>query len=190
MSEMRVWKLHVDGNKYCSFVPHDLRYFESRFICQPLADHWDAPAVGVSGRSKPAGDFAVWMARSPVVSEQARDLIADLAGGDVELLPFHTVKSKRYFVLNVLRCEDYLDMPRCDFTVCYERFVFRPNLPVSLPPIFKCPGRWGEIFITGRFAEMLVKNNLRGVALADPAESTMPLILAKAEINRYPGLIT
>ena len=51
--------------------------------------------------------------------------------------------------------------------------------------------RWQRdaIFVTSPFAEMMVANKLRGAALADPGEPTFPLILANAEINRYPGLV-
>ena len=129
------------------------------------------------------------MARSPVVSARARSLIENLVGRDVEFLPFHELKKKPYFVMNVLRCEDYLDMEKSDFAVFQESFKFKADLPSVLPPVFKCPGRWAEIFVTAEFAEMLVTNKLRGAELADPAEPTMPLILAKAAINRYPGVI-
>ncbi len=143
----------------------------------------------LGGRSKPAGDFVSWMAMAPVVSERARDLIEDLAGPDVEFLPFHRLKRRPYFAMNVLRCEDYLDMKKSDFTEFQERFIFGPSLPKPPPPIFKCPERWGEIFVSSEFAEMMVTNRLRGAELADPAEPTMPLVLAKADINRYPGLV-
>jgi hypothetical protein len=183
-----IWKLHECANDYCSFIPSDLRFFERRFQCQPLTDEWDVPPAAVDGKSKPLADFVSWMSMAPVVSERAAELIADLVGEDVELLRFHKLKAKPYFVMNVLRCEDYLDKQKSDFTEPSESFVFRSDIPTTLPPIFKCPGRWDEVFVTRDFAEMMVANKLRGAALADPAEPTFPLILAKASVNRYPGL--
>jgi hypothetical protein len=142
MADARIWKLHAGGsNKYCSFIPHNLRFFASRFDCEPLADYWEIPPAELSGRSKPAADFVIWMARAPAVSERARDLIVELAREDVEFLPFHEIKKQRYFVMNVLRCEDYLDVGKSEFTDFHERFIFKSNLPRVLPPIFKCPGR-------------------------------------------------
>lgn len=184
-----IWKLHECADDYHSFIPHDLRFFERRFQCKPLSDDWDVPPAEVAGKSKPLADFISWMSMSPIVSERAADLIDDLAVGDVEFLRFHSLKNKSYFVLNVLRCEDFLDCGKSDFTVANEKFLFRSDLPARLPPIFKCPGQWDQIFVTRNFAEMMVANKLRGAALADPAEPTFPLILSKAEINRYPGLI-
>jgi hypothetical protein len=183
-----IWKLHECADDYHSFIPHDLRFFERRFQCKALADEWEVPPAEVAGKSKPLADFVSWMSMSPVISERAADLIDDLAVGDVEFLRFHALKNKPYFVLNVLRCEDFLDYERSDLTVPNERFVFKADLPARLPPIFKCPGRWSEIFVNREFADIMVANKLRGAALADPAEPTFPLILAKAPVNRYPGL--
>jgi hypothetical protein len=185
---MKIWKLHERANEYCSFIPCDLCFFNNRFQCKPLGDEWDMPPVDIDGRSNPPADSVSWMSMAPVVSERARDLIEDLVGKDVEFLRFHKLESKPYFVMNVLRCEDYLDGDKSDLTEFRERFVFRADLPKSLPPIFKCPSRWSEIFVTAKFAEMILANKLRGAALANPGEPTMPLILAKIEINRYPGL--
>lgn len=180
--------MHERANEYCSFIPQNLRFFDNRFNCKPLGDDWSIPPAEIEGRSKPLADFVSWMSMAPVVSERARDLIEDLAGNDVEFLRFHELKGKPYFVMNVLRCENYLDKEKSVFAEFHERFIFKADLPGDLPPIFKCPGRWSEIFVTAEFAEMIVANRLRGAALADPAETTMPLILANAEINRYPGL--
>lgn len=187
---LNIWKLHERANEYCSFIPHDLRFFNDKFQCKPLSDDWEVPLAEVDGQSKPLADFVSWMSMAPVVSERARELIEDLVGNDVEFLRFHKLKNKPYFVMNVLRCEDYLDRIKSDLSEFRQRFIFKADLPRSLPPIFKCPDRWSEIFVTAEFAELLVTNKLRGAALADPSEMTMPLILANAEINRYPGLMS
>lgn len=129
------------------------------------------------------------MERAPVVSLRTRELVHDLAGEDVEFLPFHELNEKPYFVMNVLRIEDYLDMEESDFKQFRERFVFRDNLPERIPPIFKCPGQWNSIFVTSAVGGLMVTHKLRGAALADPAEPLMPLILAKRPTNRYLGLI-
>jgi len=91
--------------------------------------------------------------------------------------------------MNVLRCKDFLDLKKSGLTVARERFEFRIDLPEVLPPIFKCPGRWDEIFVSSEFAEMMVANRLRGAALAHPGEPTFPLVVTNSPINRYPGLV-
>lgn len=189
MKDSRIWRVHLEADRYRAFIPHDLAFFANRFECKSLQDSWEIPPAEILGRSKPAKDFISWMDMAPVVSQRTRDLILNLAGEDVEFLPFHQLDGKSYFVMNVLRCEDYLDGGRSDLTQFRERFIFRENLPEPIPPIFKCPGQWGSIFVTSVFGEIMVAHKLRGAALADPAEPVMPLILAKRPVNRYPGLI-
>lgn len=184
----QIWKLHVTATRYASFIPHDLTYFHGKFQCNKLADGWIAPPAEILGRSKKLPDFALWMSMAPAVSERAAELITELAGEDVEFLPFHEIKSKRYLIMNVLRCENYLDMDRSDFTQFEERFIFRADIPKAIPPIFKCKNRWSEIFVSSAFGEMLIRNSLRGAALANPEEATMPLILEGESANRFPGL--
>jgi hypothetical protein len=184
-----IWRLHLEANRYRSFIPHDLSFFEKRFECKRLQGSWEIPPAKVLGRSKPAKDFISWMEKAPVVSLRTRELVHNLVGEDVEFLPFHELDEKPYFVMNVLECQDYLDMEESDFKQFRERFVFRHNLPERIPPIFKCPGQWASIFVTSAIGELMVAHKLRGAGLADPAEPLMPLILAKRPTNRYPGLI-
>ena len=184
---MQIWKLHIEADRYAGFQPDDLSFFADRFECRRMAADWAPPPVTVCGRSKPLPDFGSWMNKSPVVSERARDLVEQLAGADVEFLPFHPLKAKPYFVLNVVRCLDWLDPEHSDLGIA-GRFAFRKDLPLDEYPIFKCTGLWDEIFVTSRFGEMMVANALRGASLADPAEPTFRLLLAKAEVNRFPGL--
>jgi hypothetical protein len=154
-----------------------------------MSDSWEIPPAEVRGRGRPLADFLSWMLMAPIVSEQARECIQELVGDDVEFLPFHRLKGRRFFVLNVLRCEAYLDHAKSSFEYAHERFVFKEPLPSVLPLIFKCPDRWGDIFVTAPFGEMIVENKLTGAALADPQEDTMKLILAGEGLNRYPGVI-
>jgi hypothetical protein len=189
VKDSEVWLLHLEADSYRSFIPHDLSFFEKRFECKPLRGSWEIPPANVLGRSKPAKDFISWMNKAPVVSQRTRELVHNLVDEDVEFLPFHELDGKPYSVMNVLRCEDYLDMERSDLTQFRERFVFGGKLPDRIPPIFKCPGQWNYVFVTSAFGELMVTHKLRGAALADPTEPLMPLILAKRSINRYPGLI-
>lgn len=189
MKDNRIWRLHLEADRYRSFNPHDLQFFADRFQCKPLQGSWEIPPAKVLGKSKPAKDFISWMEKAPVVSQRTRELVHNLAGEDVEFLVFHELDGRPYFVMNVLRCKDYLDARRSDLTQFRERFIFREDLPESMPPMFKCPGQWDSVFVTSAFGELMVTHKLRGAALADPAEPLMPLILAKQPVNRYPGLV-
>lgn len=184
-----VWRLHLEADRYLSFVPHDLNFFREKFQCKSLKSRWKTPPVEILGKSKPAPDFALWMTMAPAVSEGARNAINDVANDCVEFLDFHQVKGKNYSIMNVLRCENYLDTERSVLESVSAKYVFRKSIPEVIPPIFKCAGQWDEIFVSTEFAEMMVTQRLRGASLADPVEPTFPLILSKACVNRFPGLI-
>ena len=183
-----VWRLHLEANKYRSFLPDDLRFFRNRFQCKALGDQWKIPPVKLDGLSKPLGDFMSWMTMAPTVSERAMIAIKTVASSDLEFLPFHKIDDVQYFVMNVLRCEECVDYEKSDLSLFSERIFFQSDIVEGLPPIFKCPSLWGEIFVTAKFGEMMVANGLRGAALANPSEPALPLILRNAELNCYPGL--
>ena len=123
---------------------------------------------------------------APVLSEKAVLSLSNLVGSDVEFLSFHNLSDRRYFVMNVLQCEDYLDLDRSDLTPLMESYVLKKNIPDDLPPIFKCKGQRGTIFVTSPFAEVMANNDLRGASLADPAQRIVEAVLAGRVINRYP----
>jgi hypothetical protein len=189
MNESGIWLLFLNSNNYRHFIPHDLSWFVNRFECKPLRGSWEMPPAKTLHKSKPAKDFIGWMNRAPVVSQRTRELIHQLVGDDVEFLPFHELNGKPYFVMNVLRCEDFLDEERSGHTPSEGPFIFRNSLPAQIPPIFKCAGHWDSIFVTSAFGELMVAHKLRGAALGDPAVPVFPLIVTKQPVNRYPGLI-
>ena len=147
------------------------------------------PPAKVLGVSKPVADFISWgITRVFVVNERARDEIKGLDPEAVEFLPFHNLGRHRTYVANVVRCEDYLDHGGSDLNGSNPRYVFRRDLPQTLPAIFKCKDASNDVFVTAAFGNMIVHAALRGAALADPAERPFPLILARADMNRFPGV--
>lgn len=181
----RIWRLFIDADRYISFIPHDLHYFTDRFCCRSLINGWEPPPVTINGRSKPLADFVSWMNRAPIVSERTMKLIENLVGSDVEFLPFHKLKNKGYYAMNVLRCEDLIDYEKSVLDPLLERIYFIENLPDVLPPIFKCGDKFGDIFVTFPFIDMMLNNKMTGAKLAYPEENIVKLILAGAEIDRY-----
>lgn len=188
MRTSRIWRLYVEGDRYCGFIPHDLRFFRDRFRCQPLADSWHAPPATVHHPSKPAPDFAIWTAAAPVISEDVVAAIEPLVSGEVEFLRFRKMKQVQYYALNVLRCENCLDVARSTLAPLDERFFFDPRALDTEALIFKVPDRWNEIFVTDAFGRMLAEHGFSGAALAYPEEPIFPFVRAGKSANRYPGI--
>ena len=185
---MRIWKLEIACDNYQSFLPIDYTFYTERFDCRHMAQTWKLPSVEILGKSKKLADFVSWVPSAPIVSERAKSCISELVGNDVEFLPFHGLKGKPYYAMNVLRCEDYLDLNKIDTTSYTHKFFFRRNIPNILPLIFKCPGFRHQIFVTKPFADMMVVQQLRGAELADPARSYLYDYMARRETNCYPGI--
>ena len=184
----KIWQLFATAESYCYLVPHDLRFFRNRFVCNAMAEEWEIPPLQLANKSKPLADFVSWMASAPVVSERAAVAIGDIVTDDVEFLPFHRIKGHRLWVINVLRCEDGLDTKRSSFEPFQERYIFKDGFAEIAPPIFKCNRHLDVVFVNSAFGAMLVDRGLKGAALADPAEPIMPLILSRSAISKFPGL--
>ena len=96
------YELSPQSTRRYSFIPDDLRYFNSHFICKPMTSFWVLPPVTPYGTSYKAADFVVWMLVAPVVSQKAKDALGEICLGLVEFLPFYPIKGKPYFAVNVL----------------------------------------------------------------------------------------
>lgn len=90
------------GDKRFAFIPCDLRYFRTHFVCQPMLEMWCPPPVHKQGTSYEAADFVSWMLRAPVVSARAKDALGPICGSLVEFLPFHAIKGSAIWAINVL----------------------------------------------------------------------------------------
>jgi hypothetical protein len=157
------YELVIVSNKRISFSPIDLTYFRYNFICESLRNKWTIPPVTVLGKSYKAADFVLWMQRAPVISEKAKDALSDICGDLVEFLPFHAIKGKSYFVLNVLNMKD-------------SEVIFKKS-PNSV------------IFVTEEFGDILIDKSLTGAVLADPDDDIDRKMLRGESVNAYPGLL-
>lgn len=198
-----VWRLLVlSGKKYLGLIPHDLGYFRDHFNGAPMSTGWRPPPITISGKSKKLPDFISWMVGAPVVSEKAMLALAPVLNGLVQFFPFHEIKGKEFYAMNVLQVEsDLLDLEKSEIVygsseprrvLMIERAIFVEPLPVDLPPIFKVSIRGqilGDIFVTRPFANVLVEHQLTGAALGDPSQYPLKMILAEKPANVVRGVV-
>jgi len=189
----RIWELITTPNRYLAVQQLDLRYFDNRFDGRPMAGGWVTPEYEILNKSKPVADFTSWQIGSWtfLVSDRAKEEVADLCGDDVEFLRFDVVKGKTLHAVNVLRREDFLDLALTEFMPgagTVKRAAFRQALPRSIPPIFKVVGG-RETYVSEAFGRMLVSTNkLTGARLRDPAKWVYQQIRLGEELNDFPGL--
>jgi hypothetical protein len=158
-----VYELVIMTNGRISFVPEDLRYFDNHFVCKSMADYWEIPPAKIIGTSGKMPDFVSWMLRAPVISERARDNLANICDGLVEFLPFHNVKNRKNFAVNVLNLDS-------------GREIFK-KFPSS------------AVFVRKGFGEVVRDNGLTGVELADPNDDIGKKIVRGEHVNCFPGVV-
>jgi hypothetical protein len=90
-------------------------------------------------------------------------VLEGLCAGLVEFLPFHPIKGKPYFVLNVLNLD-------------------------AQEPIHKADPH-SSIFVDREFAVLLRDHALSGVELANPADDIGRMIVRGQTVNVFPGLV-
>lgn len=192
MSQLRIWELHIDADPHLCVQQADLRYFWDKFDGRPMSEGWVTPPYEILGRSKKVADFTSWQigSRTFLVSSEARGVLADLSGDDIEFLPFDRIKGRDLFAVNVLRIEDYIDTNRSEFSPgsgCPTRVIWKRDLPSKLPPLFKVR-RSPETYASLAFAEKAAEAGLTGLSLADPAKNRLLQIVRREQINEYQGL--
>jgi hypothetical protein len=202
-NDHHIWRLEIGGVKYVGLIPHDLTYFQSHFNGRPMASDWVPPPTKLLGKSKKLADFVSWMKCAPVVSERAMRVLEPALQGCVQFFPFHEIKGRNYFAMNVI-CVDrrLLDKARSkilyvgdenDHAIAVREATFIDPLPPKLPPIFKISlaggNVLGDIYVTRAFAEVAIGHKLTGIALSDPSQSPMKLALNAQPLNVVPGIV-
>jgi hypothetical protein len=181
----------ADPNRFLCVQQLDLRFFNGRFVGQPMAADWTPPSFDILAKSKKVADFTSWQisSRALLVSIRARDIIRALEGCEVEFLPFATIKGVELFAMNVLTLVEVVDwagMERVGRTESGPK-VLRGNLK-ALPPIFKDRRRPGDTYASDALGRLAVAHGLTGLRLADPRKNIGRMIVHGEGINEYPGL--
>jgi len=157
------YELCPQSKQRLSFIPDDLRYFNDRFIGEPMSEGWTIPTVSTAGTSYKAADFVLWMLCAPVVSLRVREALANICMGLVEFLPFHTISKSPYFAMNVLSRD-------------------------TLMPIYKTSPN-SVVYVDERFGAIVRNNGLTGLALADPENDIGRRIVRGESLHDFPGLL-
>ena len=130
------------------------------------------PPYEVLSKSKPINDFIAWHVAAPVVSERAADVLRNIGGSCMELLPFGRLREKQYFALNVMCQADCVDWDRSDVIrlpnvdeALAKRIVLREGAETSLN-IFKLKGIASRVYISEAAAGALYLTDLTGFSLA------------------------
>jgi hypothetical protein len=205
-NDLKIWRLESCSNKYLSvYSPNKkLSYFDTHFVGKPMLENWVIPEIDLRGKSKKVADFVSWSISgcAYMVSKKARLALEPVLNEYVEFLPFHDIKGKPYYAVNVLQVEpNLLDADKSEILYGYDEpknililksAVFVDPLPNKLPPIFKIEfnGRIrSEIFVTKPFADILIEHQLTGIELADPGKYDLPYVLANKSQNVVQGII-
>jgi hypothetical protein len=191
-----VWLLYLSNNKNLGLIPHDLNYFQTHFIGQPMAANWQPPPVTVSGKSKRLQDFVSWMYKAPVCSEKAKTCLEPVIGDYVEFLLLTHIKEKPYFAINVLKVVDCLDKDNSDLVYSssepgyirnVETYGFIPDR-LEHVPIFKVPLTVSSVFVTRDFVDVVINNKLWGAKFADPSINSWEYVFGRKSANTVPGV--
>ena len=157
------YELVINPRRRFAFIPHDLRYFQDHFVCEPMGSDWKAPPVTITGKSYKSADFVVWMQRAPIVSPRAKDTLGRLCSGLVEFLPFHAIKGIEHFAMNVLSRD-------------------------RQTPIYKVDPQ-SVVFVSDEFGKLLRDHELSGAELANPSDNIGQKIVRGETVNVFPGLV-
>lgn len=154
-------------------------YFENNFCGKKILATWEPPKLEQIDTHKPLNDFMGFDLTAPAVSERAKDaLVSEVKNGEVEFLPLTTIGCEQYYVLNVTKFINCLNKEKSKIRyssdnsgkiVRISKYVLDENICTD-SFIFKLPeSPSGDIFVTRKFIEVIVKHNLSGVGLVDPA---------------------
>ena len=194
----KTWLLYLGGKKKLSLIPHDLDYFKTHFVGQPMKHDWQPPPVTIHGKSLRLCDFVVWMAKAPVCSEKAKLSLEPVIGSFVEFLLLTELRGKPYYAMNVLKIVDCLDVARSEIDYfdhdpkrisAINTFAFLPDR-VENVPIFRVPQPTSRVFVTQKFADVVVANKLVGASFADPSINCWDYVFGKREPNTVPGVLS
>lgn len=177
MGYAAAWRLTLRANDFMSLSPQVSEDHRTFMLAKPIPKEWAAPPVSIFGRSKKLADFTKWMVSAVVISEKARRVLEPMIADHVQLLPFHRLRGKLYFAVNVLTALDNL---LDDSKSRFNRFqdgrawsvptaVFRDD--VVVPPVFKLresSNVLSEIWVSSAFAALAIDSGLTGAQFLSP----------------------
>lgn len=171
----------VEGCATYQFNAYDeIDYFDvyaEYFKGIPLPKDWKMPKYELGAPRKPLHDFVYGGFVAPVVSERVKKALEPIIGGAVQFWPAGKVKRQNYYIFNVIRILDCLDLKKSE--ISYSPDV--PNKVLGIDKayfdygkvpedavVFKVPQYPRPIYVTGIFVDCVREHRLTGVGFEWP----------------------
>jgi hypothetical protein len=150
-------------------------YLVRSFRGQPLPKNWQMPRYEIGAPDKPLHDFVHGESAAPFISKRAKQVLEAVTRGDVQFWPIGKVQDRDYFIMNVVRVVDCLDLEKSDILTASDgrvlslrSAVFHPDKLSDCPVIFKVPQDTGVIFVNDLFVNCVRGHRLTGVGFEYP----------------------
>lgn len=178
-----VYALYIESENSSSVYLDDERYddfYERYFIGKEMAKDWEPPPFKIDDPNLSLKDFVAGTLMAPLVSEKSKRALFHLLRNHAEFLPCMDIKNIPYYVLNVTRLVDCIDLNNSE--VSYHptepgrilnimQFRFQED-KIENVPVFKVPQDTGIIFVRRPFVDVVIKERITGVGVEDPSNMT------------------
>ncbi len=169
---MKIYELESQANKYDYFVIGDDKVvdqmlFDYKFDGNRVAHRWQPVKVKIDEKDERPCDKPTF-SYGPVFSRRALDILGDIIGSNVEILPLIYEKGDYYLinVINLLDCINYEKAQYIPFSsgrpMRFVQYSFKENLvkSVDIFKIVEFPKV--TVFVSEKFKEVVTKNKLTG----------------------------
>ena len=134
------------------------------------------PRYEVGAPDKPLYDFVHGESAAPFVSNKAKQALETITGNDVQFWPIGKVQGRDYFILNVVRVVDCLDLQKSDISYASDvpqkvlgirKAVFDRKIPGDAV-IFKVPQDPSDLYVTDALVDCVRTHQLTGAGFEYP----------------------
>jgi len=180
---LRAYCLYMEFEGFSDYSYDDfenvdfLEFLQTSFNGQNLPADWKLPKHTLGNPQKAILDFVNGYLQAPFVSQRVADILGDRLIGQAEFRHVGKLKGKEYYVMNVIRLCDCLDLQNSKYRVssadpskiiAVDQFAFVPDRIPNVP-LFKVPQDTGRIFATDTFVDWVREYRFTGVGFEDPA---------------------
>ena len=151
----------------------ELNFHTSAFVGEPLPNDWALPEHKAAFSRKPLCDFIFGHENAPYISNYAMNCLLPIVSEHVEFRSIGFVKKVPYFVMNVTRVIDCLDLNKSQiFTNSIGQTkvwsaIFGIGIEKGIA-IFKVPQDYGWIFVNDVFVQTIRNCGITGVGFEKP----------------------
>lgn len=176
----QIYIMYIDSEKSVNVYIDDERYdffYENNFNGNSMIDGWEPPPFIIEDEKLPLKDFVSGTLFAPLISQKAKDSLYPLIKDYVEFLPCMKIKGTHYYILNVIKIVDCVDLENSNISYSSgqpQRILNIMQFEIDNEktedvPIFKVPQDTGVIFVTKSFIDEIVKFKLTGIGVENPS---------------------